>query len=67
MRLNANVVRELIDKSNKSQNQTAEQIGVSRGTLSNALSGRRKAGRKLLAGLLRQFPNETVVSLTERR
>lgn len=47
-----------------SQNELAYRIGVQRGTLSNALNGKRGAGRTLLAGLLRVFPNETVASLT---
>ena len=64
MRLNADVIKVLIDKRNLSQNELARQIGVQPGSLSNALSGRRHAGRKLLAGLLRLFPNESVASLT---
>ena len=47
-----------------SQNELARNIGVSPGQLSNALNGHKGAGRKLLGGLLRVFPQETVVSLT---
>jgi predicted transcriptional regulator len=64
MRIKTEVVKALIVESNLSQNQLANQIGVSRGSLSNALSGRRGAGRKLLLGLLRMFPEESVASLT---
>ncbi len=67
MRLNANVITNLIGEAALSQNQMAKQIGISKGYLSNSLSGRRGAGRKLLSGLLKQFPNETVASLTEQR
>jgi len=49
-----------------SQNALARTIGVRPGTLSNALSGRRGVGRAILAGLLRQFPQESFASLTER-
>lgn len=64
MRLRVEVVKALIDESNLSQNQLAERIGISKGYLSNSLSGRRGAGRKLLSGLLRLFPEESVASLT---
>lgn len=67
MRLKTEVVKKLIDECNLSQNQMANQIGVSRGSLSNALSGRRGVGRKTLVGLLRLFPDETVASLTLER
>lgn len=65
MRLNQTNIIELSKRNGWSQNELARQIGISRGSLSNALIGRRGAGRKLLAGLLRQFPNESVTSLTE--
>lgn len=64
MRLNTNAVKELLDECSLTQSQLAKQIGISRSFLSNALSGRRGAGRKLLAGLLRAFPGETTASLT---
>ncbi|MDR3565541.1 MAG: helix-turn-helix transcriptional regulator [Negativicutes bacterium] len=63
MQLNKARVKELINGRDLSQNQLAAQIGVSRGSLSNALSGRRGVGRKLLAGLLRILPGETLASL----
>ncbi|MDR3587351.1 MAG: XRE family transcriptional regulator [Desulfosporosinus sp.] len=66
MKLNKATVTALIRKQGISQNELARLIKVNHGSLSNALSGRRSAGRKLLAGLLRQFPNESVASLTER-
>jgi len=64
MRLKVEVVKELIIENNLSQNQLAERIGVSKGYISNSLSGKRGAGRKLLAGLLRMFPEESVATLT---
>ena len=64
MQLKVNVVEGLIKKSNLSQNQLAERIGISKGYLSNSLRGRRGAGRKLLSGLLRMFPEESAESLT---
>ena len=67
MLLKANVVKALIHESDLSQNQLAERIGISKGYLSNALSGRRGAGRKLLSGLLRMFEEESVATLTIER
>ena len=67
MLLNAEVVKALIYESDLSQNQLAQRIGISKGYLSNALSGRRGAGRKLLSGLLRMFQEESVANLTRER
>ena len=64
MRLKAEVVKVLINENNLSQNQLAERIGVSKGYMSNSINGKRGAGRKLLAGLLRMFPEESVATLT---
>jgi transcriptional regulator with XRE-family HTH domain len=66
MKLNNATITSLTQKQGITQNELARNIGVSHGTLSNALNGHKGAGRKLLAGLLRQFPNESVASLTER-
>lgn len=67
MQLNSNTVKTLINGSGITQNQLAENIGISKGYLSNSLSGKRGAGRKLLAGLIRQFPEQSVSSLTSDR
>lgn len=64
MRLNMAAVQKLLDDHKISKAQTARKIGVSRGALSNALASRRGAGRKMLAGLLRAFPDQTIDSLT---
>ena len=67
MLLKTEIVKALIHESDLSQNQLAQRIGISKGYLSNSLSGRRGVGRKLLSGLLRMFPNETVSSLIVER
>ena len=67
MQLNKAAIAALLKERGLSQNALAHQIGVQRGTLSNALSGRKGCGRKILSGLLTLFPNESVASLTERR
>lgn len=64
MRLNNARIQELLGKHNMSQSQLVQRIGITKGALSNALSGRRTAGRKILAGLLRTFPGETLEKLT---
>lgn len=66
MKLSKRKINAIMQEQDLSQNQLARTIGVRPGTLSNALSGRRGVGRAILAGLLRQFPNESVASLTER-
>ncbi len=63
MRLNALAVKDLMRVHNISQNQLARQIGVSKGFLSNACAGKRGVGRKILAGLLRAFPQQSIEDL----
>ena len=65
MKLSKERVASLAQEHGISQNALARKIGVCPGTLSNALSGRKGVGRAILAGLLRQFPTESVASLTE--
>lgn len=64
MRLNNDKIQQLLDDHKLNRARLARQIGISRGALSNALAGRRTVGRKLLAGLIRAFPGETVETLT---
>ena len=67
MKLCKDTLVALVKELGISQNQMANQIGVCRGSLSNALSGKRGVGRKTLIGLLQLFPDETVESLTLKR
>lgn len=69
MRLNRNTIVYLTQDKGWSQNELARRMQLPRGTLSNALSGRRGAGRKVIAGLLRVFPEERIEDLvyTERQ
>lgn len=64
MNLRKEKVMGLIEQKGISQNELARLMNVAHGSLSNALSGRRQAGRKILAGLLTIFPKETAASLT---
>lgn len=56
MVLNKDYVVEKCTAIGLSQNELASMAGVSKGTLSRALNGKRGAGRKLLGGLLRVLP-----------
>lgn len=59
MVLNKDYVVEKCTAIGLSQNELASRAGVSKGTLSRALNGKRGAGRKLLGGLLRVLPQAT--------
>ncbi len=69
MHLNKGLIVKLLEQNGWSQNELARRLGVARGTLSNALSGKRGPGRKLLSRLCYQFPGESVATFTtkERR
>lgn len=66
MRLKTETIKRLIAENNLSQNQLAQKIGISKGCLSNSLNGRRGAGRKVIAGLLRAFPDESIERLVQK-
>lgn len=69
MKLNKEYIEKLCVENGWSQNELSRQIRVPKGTISNALSGRRGIGRKLLSRLLQVFPDESSASLIfdERR
>lgn len=58
MLINQEIIKRKLQINGWSQNELARQMQISRGALSNVLSGRRGAGRKVIAGLLRAFPEE---------
>jgi len=66
MQLHKEKVMGLIQQKGITQNKLADLMNVAHGSLSNALSGRRQVGRKILSGLLTIFPKETAASLTVR-
>jgi transcriptional regulator with XRE-family HTH domain len=66
MQLHKEKVMGLIQQKGITQNELADLMNVAPGSLSNALSGRRQVGRKILSGLLTIFPKETAASLTVR-
>ena len=64
MRLSKDKVASLMQQRLITQNQLARLLNVRPGSLSNAMSGKRGVGRQILSALLREFPGESVVSLT---
>jgi lambda repressor-like predicted transcriptional regulator len=66
MQLHREKIMDLMRQKEISQNELARLMDVAHSSLSNALSGRRQVGRKILAGLLTVFPKETAASLTVR-
>lgn len=63
MQANKEYVQELIKKHNWSQNQFARNAGVSKTTASRWLRGERGAGRRLMSGIIKAFPNEPLEKL----
>lgn len=59
-KVNAKLIRKLMTKSGYTQNELARKIGISTGTLSNILAGRRMVGKKTLSGLQRLFSVEII-------
>lgn len=63
MKINTNYIRKRTSQNGWSQNELSRRMQLPRGTLSNVLSGKRGAGRKVIAGLLRVFPEERIEDL----
>lgn len=63
MEPNKNYILELLENLNWSQNKLAIKAGVSRTTISRWINGKRGAGKDLIAGLIRAFPNEPLDKL----
>lgn len=67
MNLNSSKIKELMKHNNLSQNKLAIKANVSKGTISRVLNGKRGAGRKVITGLLKTFPDETVETLFKEK
>lgn len=63
MKVRNEVLKEKLKKNLWSQNELAIRVGVTRGTISRVMNNKRGAGRKVIEGLLRTFPEETIESL----
>jgi len=62
MKLNKKIIVTLISQQSWAQNELTRRMNIRRGSLNNALNGRRGVGRKIIAGLLRTFPDESIES-----
>jgi len=63
MKLNKKIIVTLTSQQSWAQNELARRMNIRRGSLNNELNGRRGVGRKIIAGLLRIFLNESIESL----
>lgn len=60
---NREYIVELIRKRSWSANKLAMRMGISRAEVSRFLNGKRTGGKKLIGGLLKAFPKESVETL----
>lgn len=63
MQPNVGKIRELMLARNWTASELARHMGVSRSEVTRILNGSRKGGRKIIGGLIKAFPDETVESL----
>jgi transcriptional regulator with XRE-family HTH domain len=63
MQINQEMIQKKLKANGWTQNELARRMNISKGTLSNVLSGRRGAGRKVISGLHRAFPEEKLENL----
>lgn len=67
MKVRNEVLKEKLKKNSWSQNELAIRVGVARGTISRVMNNKRGAGRKVIEGLLKTFPEETIESLFDTK
>lgn len=60
---NKEYVLQLMKEKKMSMGNLAQRAGVSKTTISRWLSGKRGAGRDLMTGLRKAFPNEPIEKL----
>lgn len=63
MQINQEIIQKKLKANGWTQNELARRMNIPKGTLSNVLSGRRGAGRKVISSLLRAFPEEKLENL----
>lgn len=63
MNINKEHVENLIKEKNWSRNQFARNAGISNTTVSRWLNGKRGAGKSLMAGIIKAFPDEPLDKL----
>lgn len=60
MQFEKSLIQELLARQKLTQSELARMLQVKRGTVSNIISGRRGMGRKVIAGIMRAFPEESL-------
>lgn len=60
---NRTYIMKLVNKRGWSDSELARQMGISRAEANRFMKGQRCGGKKLMSGLLRAFPNETIETL----
>jgi transcriptional regulator with XRE-family HTH domain len=60
---NRTYITKLVNECGWSDSELARQMGISRAEANRFMKGQRSGGKKLMSGLLRAFPNETVETL----
>ena len=60
---NRSYITKLVNERGWSDSELARQMGISRAEANRFMKGQRSGGKKLMSGLLRAFPNETIDTL----
>lgn len=63
MQPNIEYIKSLLRKRGWSNHKLAIKAGVSKATIGRVLSGKRGAGKKVIAGLIKAFPDEPLDKL----
>lgn len=63
MEPNLSYIRQLVRERDWSGSELARQMGISRAEANRFLNGKRKGGNKLISGLLKAFPAESIDTL----
>jgi lambda repressor-like predicted transcriptional regulator len=63
MEPNISYIKELMDKKGLSLRGLALKAGVSAGALSNVFNGKRGAGKVIINGFIKAFPEESIERL----
>jgi transcriptional regulator with XRE-family HTH domain len=60
---NRTYITKLVNERGWSDSELARRMGISRAEANRFMKGQRSGGKKLLSGLLRAFPNESIETL----
>lgn len=63
MKLNVERIKELMAVRRWSASELARQMGVSRSETTRLLNGKRNGGNKVISGLIKAFPEESLETL----